>query len=145
MEVLTLLDTIKEMMERSATIPFSRKSLIDKDEVLDVVKEIEEKLPDELKQAKWVKEERQKILLDAQKEANDLIKEAENKIIAMIDEHEITKKAYEQKAEIIDSANAFSKDLISGTKEYADGILADLENNLKEKLELVKNNRKELK
>ena len=75
MEVLTLLDTIKEMMERSATIPFSRKSLIDKDEVLDVVKEIEEKLPDELKQAKWVKEERQKILLDAQKEANDLIKE----------------------------------------------------------------------
>ncbi|MBQ9267862.1 MAG: ATPase [Clostridia bacterium] len=145
MEVLTLLEAIKDMMDRSATLPFSKKTLINKDEVLDVVKEIEEKLPDELKQAKWVKEERQKILLDAQKEANDLIKEAENRIISMIDEHEITKKAYEQKAEIIDSANAFSKDLIAGTKEYADGILADLENSLKEKLEVVKNNRKELK
>ena len=145
MEVLTLLETIKDMMDRSATLPFSKKALINKDEVLDVVKEIEDKLPDELKQAKWVKEERQKILLDAQKEASDLIKEAENRIISMIDEHEITKKAYEQKAEIIDSANAFSKDLIAGTKEYADGILADLENTLKEKLETVKNNRKELK
>ena len=145
MEVLTLLETIKDMIDRSATLPFSKKTLVNKDEVLDVVKEIEEKLPDELKQAKWVKEERQKILLDAQKEANDLIKEAENRIISMIDEHEITKKAYEQKAEIIDSANAFSKDLIAGTKEYADGILADLENSLKEKLEVVKNNRKELK
>lgn len=145
MEVLTLLETIKDIMEKSATLPFSKKALIDRDEVLDVVNEIEEKLPDELKQAKWVKEERQKILLDAQKEANDLIKEAENRIISMIDEHEITKKAYEQKAEIIDSANAFSKDLIDGTKEYADGILAELENSLKEKLEVVRNNRKELK
>ena len=145
MEVLTLLETIKEILDRSATLPFSKKALIDKDEILDVVKDIEEKLPDELKQAKWVKEERQKILLDAQKEASDLIKEAENRIISMIDELEITKKAYEQKAEIIDSANAFSKDLIDGTKEYADGILADLENNLKEKLEVVRNNRKELK
>lgn len=145
MEVLTLLETIKDIMENSATLPFSKKALIDRDEVLNVVNEIEEKLPDELKQAKWVKEERQKILLDAQKEANDLIKEAENKIISMIDEHEITKKAYEQKAEIIDSANAFSKDLIDGTKEYADGILAELENSLKEKLEVVRNNRKELK
>ena len=143
--VLTLLETLEEMMDRSTKLPFTKKTLVDKEEVLDIIKEIRLKLPDELKQAKWVKEERQKILLDAQKEANDLIKEAENRIIGMIDEHEITKKAYEQKAEIIDSANAFSKDLISGTKEYADGILADLENNLKEKLEIVKNNRKELK
>ncbi len=145
MEVLTLLETLEDILERSSKVPFMKKNLIDKDEILDVVKEIRLKLPDELKQAKWVKEERQKILLDAQKEANDLIKEAENRIISMIDEHEITKKAYEQKAEIIDSANAFSKDLIDGTKEYADGILADLENNLKEKLETVKSNRKELK
>lgn len=143
--VLTLLETIEEIMDRSAKLPLTKKSLVDKEEVLDVVKDIRLKLPDELKQAKWVKEERQKILLDAQKEANELIKEAENRIIAMIDEHEITKKAYEQKAEIIDSANAFSKDLIAGTKEYADGILADLEENLKEKLDVVKNNRKELK
>ena len=143
--VLTLLETLEEMMDRSTKLTFTKKTLVDKEEVLDVVKEIRLKLPDELKQAKWVKEERQKILLDAQKEANDLIKEAENRIIGMIDEHEITKKAYEQKAEIIDSANAFSIDLISGTKESADGILADLENNLKEKLEIVKKTRKELK
>ena len=117
MEVLSLLETIEEMLNKSASIPLTKKSLIDRDELIDVVKEIRLKLPDELKQAKWVKEERQKILVDAQKEANQLIKEAENKIISMIDEHEITKKAYEQKAEIIDSANAFSKDLIDGTKK----------------------------
>lgn len=145
MEVLTLLETIEEMLEKSASIPLTKKALIDRDEIIDVVKEIKLKLPDELKQAKWVKEERQKILVDAQKEANQLIKEAENRIISMIDEHEITKKAYEQKAEIIDSANAFSKDLIDGTKKYADEILAELEANLQDKLTVIKENRSELR
>ena len=145
MEVLSLLETIEEMLNKSASIPLTKKSLVDRDELIDVVKEIRLKLPDELKQAKWVKEERQKILVDAQKEANQLIKEAENKIISMIDEHEITKKAYEQKAEIIDSANAFSKVLIDGTKKYADEILAELEANLQDKLAVIKENRSELR
>ena len=145
MEVLTLLETLEEMLNRSASIPLTKRTLIDRDELLSVVSDIKLKLPDELKQAKWVKEERQKILVDAQKEANQLIKEAENRIIAMIDEHEITKKAYEQKTEIIDSANAFSKDLINGTKKSADDILAELEANLQDKLDIIKDNRKELK
>ena len=145
MEVLTLLETLEEMINRSASIPLTKRTLIDKDELLSVVSDIKLKLPDELKQAKWVKEERQKILVDAQKEANQLIKEAENRIIAMIDEHEITKKAYEQKTEIIESANAFSKDLINGTKKYADDILAELEASLQEKIDIIKDNRKELK
>ncbi len=145
MEVLTLLETIEEMINRSTGVPLTKKTLIDKDEFLSLVNDIKIKLPDELKQAKWVKEERQKILVDAQKEANQLIKEAENRIIAMIDEHEITKKAYEQKTEIIDSANAFSKDLINGTKKYADDILAELEAALQQKIDTIKDNRKELK
>ena len=84
-------------------MPFTTKGMVDKDEMLEIIKEIRIKLPDELKQAKWVKEERQRILVEAQKEADGIVKEAENRIIAMIDEHEITRKAYEQKAEIIET------------------------------------------
>ena len=105
MEIFTLLDELEDLLERSRNLPFSAKTIVDKDEVLDLLKEIRLKLPDELKQAKWVKEERQRILVEAQKEADDIVKEAENRIIAMIDEHEITKKAYDQKAEIIETAN----------------------------------------
>ena len=98
MEIFTLLETLEEMLENSKSIPFSDKGIIDKEEMLEIIKEIRLKLPDELKQAKWVKEERQRILVEAQKEADDIVKEAENRIISMIDEHEITRKAYEQKA-----------------------------------------------
>ncbi len=145
MEVFTLLETLEDILEKSRSVPFSNKCVIDKEEVLELIKEVRLKLPEELKQAKWIKEERQRILVEAQNEANDIIKEAENRIISMIDEHEITRKAYEKKVEIIETANEMSREIKSGTEEYADGVLAGIEVALEDALKVIKNNRKELK
>ena len=81
MEIFTLLESLEDIIETSRNVPFSTKGLVDKEEILDLIKEIRIKLPDELKQAKWVKEERQRILMEAQKEADGIVKEAENRII----------------------------------------------------------------
>ncbi len=145
MELFTLLETLEEMLENSKTVPFSGKSIVEKEEILDIIKEIRLKLPDELKQAKWIKEERGRILVEAQKEADDIVKEAENRIISMIDEHEITRKAYEQKAHIIETANEMSREISKGTKDYADNLLEKIEVVLEDALKTVQNNRKELK
>ena len=67
MEIFTLLESLEDVIERSRSLPFSAKGIVDKEEILDLIKEIRLKLPDELKQAKWVKEERQRILVEAQK------------------------------------------------------------------------------
>ncbi len=145
MEIFTLLETLEECLEGAKSIPFTQKGIVDKEEILDIIKEIRLKLPDELKQAKWVKEERERILVEAQKEADGIVKEAENRIIAMIDEHEITRKAYEQKAQIIETANEMSREITNGTKEYADNILERLQIALQDALKTIENNRKELK
>ena len=85
-------------------------------------------------------------------EADDIVREAENRIIAMIDEHEITRKAYDQKAEIIETANEMSREISKGTKDYADAILANLESainnvsvSINEAIKTIEINRKELK
>ena len=145
MEIFTLLETLEDILEKSRNMPFSSKCIVDKEEVLDIIKEIRLKLPDELKQAKWVKEDRQKILVQAQNVADDIIKEAENRIISMIDEHEITRKAYEKKVEIIETANEMSREISKGTKEYADNVLSGIEVALEDALKVIRNNRKELK
>ena len=145
MEIFTLLDELEEYLEGARTLPFTSKALVDKEEILDIIKEIRLKLPDELKQAKWVKEERTRILVEAEKEAYGIVKEAENRIISMIDEHEITRKAYEQKAQIIETANEMSREISKGTKDYADNILEKVQTVLEDALKTVENNRKELK
>ena len=145
MEIFTLLETLEDIMEKGRNVPFSDKCIVDKEEILEIIKEIRLKLPDEIKQAKWVKEERQRILVEAQNEANDIIKEAENRIISMIDEHEITRKAYEKKVEIIETANEMSREIKSGTEDYADSVLEGIEVALEDALKVIRNNRKELK
>ena len=145
MEIFTLLDELEEYLEGAKTVPFTNKCIADKEDILDIIKEIRLKLPDELKQAKWIKEERNRILVEAQKEAEGIVKEAENRIISMIDEHEITRKAYEQKAQIIETANEMSREISKGTKDYADNILEKVESVLQDALRTIENNRKELK
>ena len=55
MEIFTLLDTLEDILDKSRNLPFSGKTIVDKEELLELLKEIRLKLPDELKQAKWVK------------------------------------------------------------------------------------------
>lgn len=145
MEIFTLLETLEDILEKSKKVPFTNKAVVDKDEIVEIIQEIRLKLPDELKQAKWIKEERQRILLEAQKEADGVVKEAESRIISMIDEHEITRKAYDQKNEIIETANEMSREISKGTKEYADSVLAGIEVALQDAMKVIQNNRKELK
>lgn len=145
MEIFTLLERLEEILDAGTKVPFSSKVMIDVEELKEVLEDIRLKLPDELKQAKWVKEERQRIMADAEAQAESLMKEAENKIIAMVDEHVITKQALDQKEEILESANKLSQEISVGTREYADSVLEKVEDVLKETLQLVHNNRKELK
>jgi vacuolar-type H+-ATPase subunit H len=145
MEILAVLETLEDLVEKSVSVPFSGKCLVDKEEILEIIKEVRLKLPDDIKQAKWVKEERQRILLEAQKEANNMVKEAEGKISSLVDEHEITKKAYEQANEIISSAQKNAREIRLGTKEYADSVLNKVEEILTDTIEVIKLDRQELK
>lgn len=145
MEILSILETLEDLVEKSISIPLSGKCLVDKEEILEIIKEIRLKLPDDMKQAKWVKEERQRILMEAQKEANDLIKDSEGKIAALVDEHEITKKAYEQANQIISTTQKNAREIRLGTRDYADSVLTKVEDILKDTMDVIRMNREELK
>ena len=145
MEILSILEALEDAVEKSVSVPFLGKCLIDKEEILELVKEARLKLPDDIKQAKWVKEERQRILMEAQKEANGIIKDAESKIASLVDEHEITKKAYEQANEIIGSAQKNAREIRLGTRDYADSVLNKVEDILKDAHDVIRMNREELK
>ena len=145
MEIFNLLETIEDMLENSKTLPFTSKAVLDKDELLDIIKEIRLKLPEELKQAKVIKEEHDRIIEKANEEAKEIVKEADNIIISMIDDHEIPKKAYEQKNKIIENANDMAREISNGTKAYADNILAGVQVTLEDALKVIQNNRKEVK
>lgn len=141
MDIEQLIDALEDKIDSCATIPLWGRGIIDKDELLDMIQDIRMKYPDEMKQAKWVKDERQRIINDAQKEAAGIIKAAEEKIAAMVNEHDITQQAYEKANQIVDSAQKNSHEIRVGANQYADDVLRALEEELIKTAETIRANR----
>ena len=141
MDIEQLIDALEDKIDSCTTIPIWGRGIIDKDELLDMIQDIRMKYPDEMKQAKWVKEERQRIINDAQKEAAGIIKAAEDKIAAMVNEHDITQQAYEKANQIVDSAQKNSHEIRVGANQYAVVVLRALEEELIKTAETIRANR----
>ncbi|HZX20823.1 MAG TPA: ATPase [Clostridia bacterium] len=144
MNVLKLLEELEDIVENCSSIPFVQKVLVDKGEILEIIKEIRINLPDEIKQAQWIKEERQRILAEAQQEADTISEEANKHIMSMIEENEITKLANEQAEKIITQAQTNAKEMRLGAKDYVNGLLESVELDLADLINTIKENRNEL-
>lgn len=146
------LAAIEKLIEEASRMPLSNKVLIDSDELRILVKEIRISLPDELKQAKWINEERKKIFTNAQVEADDIIHGAEDKI----DEQEIMVRAAEKATRLKEDTEAEIKDMLEKAEkqaeaikaaalEYTDGLLAEIQKHLDDFTDTIVENRRELK
>ncbi len=145
MEILEIIDKLEEKIDKAMNIPIINRSLMDKEELLADIEDIRLQLPEELKQARWMKEERKKIIAEAQSEAEGIIKAAEEKTIQMVQEHEITKKAYERATNMMDSAKANAQETKNQTLEYCDEILYGMQQKFEALVETLKESRSNLK
>ena len=130
MDIMEIIDMMEETIEKASAVPLTGKVMIDKDELLDYIQEIRLVYPDEMKEAKWVKEERQRILSEAENRAETIQKNAEETQMQLIDEHEITKCAYEQANELVNEAQKRAMEIKADTDQYVDDILNDAEHRL---------------
>jgi len=130
MEIMEIIDMMEETIDKAPTVPLSGKILVDKEDLLDYIQEMRLVFPDEVKEAKWVKEERERILAEAQTRSETMIKNAEEKVVQMIDEHEITKQAVEQANQMVNEAQTKAMEIKTDCDQYADDILNDLEKRL---------------
>ena len=132
MQIEEILASMEEYLEQAKGVPFSDKFMVDREKLFDMITDIRLKMPTEIEQSKWVLEEKNRIIVEAQQEAAQKIKEAEEERLKMINEHEVTKKAYAQAEEIVDNAKRVSKDMRMGAKEYADDLLMQIDDQMKQ-------------
>lgn len=141
MDIMEIVDMMEEAVEKASSVPLTGKVMIDKDEILDYLQEIRLIYPEELKEAKWVKEERQRILSEAEARADAIQKSAEETQMQLIDEHEVTKCAYEQANELVKNATERAIEIKTDCDQYVDDILNDAEKRLDMLLRKVREDR----
>ncbi|NMA96081.1 MAG: ATPase [Clostridiales bacterium] len=144
MDILDLLEVLEDELESGSSMPFTGKTLINSEHCLNIIRDIRLNLPDEIKQSQWIKREKDRILIEAQKEAELILKETKEHRRQLIEENEITQRAYDQSREILESAQAAAKEIRLGARYYADKVLEEVESYIKQQLEIVMENRSQL-
>ena len=127
MKVLELLDELDEIIEVASSVPVVRKVMVDPNEVREIVKEIRLELPDEIQQAQWIKNERQRILDEAKAEYESILNEARQKADALVENDEITVKAKARADEILRIAQENSQVMKMSILDYTDSMLYNLQ------------------
>lgn len=145
MDILNLLERIEDIIEESSKFPLSNKVMIDKEEILEVINEIRLKLPDEINRASWVAKERQRILNEAQSEADELIEKVKEQQKFLVEDNEITKQAQKYAKQLIEEAEIKANDMKIGAYNYSDEILSKLQEKIREINSIIEQNREVLK
>ena len=111
MKVLELLDEIEDIIDTASGFPLTGKIMVDASEILEIVKEIRVELPDEIQQAQWIKQERQRILDEAKKEYEDILNKAQQQAEALIENDDIVIRAKKRADEIMTISEENCKNL----------------------------------
>ena len=133
LNVMELLEYLEEILENAPKVPITGKAMIDTKEFEEVIEQIRNYLPDELKKAKWVMGEKDRILEDAQKEYQNVKKETMEMMRQNIENHDMVKEAKLRANEIIALAQRDAKAIRIGSREYSTEILSQLDKEIEEK------------
>ena len=111
MKVIKLIQEIKDILETAGGFPLTGKVMVDPDEIHDILKELKQELPEEIQQAQWIKNERQRILDDAKTEYDRVISAANEKAEQLVENDDITLRARKRADEIMRAAEQSIKEL----------------------------------
>lgn len=139
MDILHLIDRLETLITESFHLPFTSNVIVQEDAFLDIIDQMRVTIPEEVKLAKRTEAERERLLLQAQEEADRLVEMAREKTKSWADEHELVEVAQERAKEIEADAHRRAEEIISETDEYIVDQLSELEEQLLKTLTIVRN------
>ncbi len=137
-----LIGTIYEMVQDAKSVPFSGGNCsVERDRILDLLDEISNTLPGELKQARTIVESRNELITSAKREAEAIRKTAQAEAKQLVSEQAIYLEAKNQANETVRAAQEKIKELKQMTNDYVDDSLRQTEEAVAQALAEVRDTR----
>ena len=141
-----IISALYDMVQDARGVPLaSDKCIVERDKVLDMLDEIIAQLPAELKQARTIVESRNELIGQARREAETLIRQAQDKASQMVTEEAIYQEAKRQCQEMVQQTQTRMADLRKASNDYMDDALRRTEEAIAMSLEDVRDTRTKFK
>ncbi len=104
MDILHLVDRLEELFNESRPIPLTHSVIVDEDRILEIIDQMRISIPDEVKKAQQVIAQRDRVLAQAQEEANRTIGMAKQKVDELMGRDAIVQAAQTRSEQILAQA-----------------------------------------
>lgn len=127
MDILHLIDRLEEILNESRPIPLTHSVLVDEDRILDLIDQMRVAIPEEVKKAQQVLSQRDRILAQAQEEANRTLALARERSEQLVERDAIVAEANSRAEQIVREAHSSIDTIRSDADQYALDVLTRLE------------------
>ncbi len=127
LDIIFLLERLESLVATGRSLPLTRTAIIDRDAVLDLVDQLRVAIPEEVRAAKRINAEGERIIEKAEEEARSIISRAQEQAAFLIGERGLLELADEEGRQIIAAARSQAEMTRAGADDYALGLLETLE------------------
>lgn len=141
-----LMEELYSVVERAWHLPLSGgRAMVDGNEIKQLLDDLRDNLPQETRQARAIVADRNQILADSKREAEGIIRAAEERAKRMVMQDEITRQAKQQADAMIRNATSQSNEIRKATGEFVDDLLRRADDTLSENLTELRKTRQSIK
>ncbi len=139
-----LIRSALDLVQTAKAMPLSASVLVSREELAELLQAALDRMPDELRQARWLLKERDEFLAEKGREADNLLEEVRVQAERMVQRTEIVRQANHVAQRILDDANEEARRLRHEAEDYADQKLASFEIVLDRTMKTVQAGREKL-
>src|SRR5512142_451568 len=135
MDILQLIDRLEELFNESKSVPFTKNVMVDEDRMLDIIDQMRIAIPEEVKKAQQLLGQRDRVLAQAQEEANRTLEIARQKADQLTSKEMVMQEAQRRADQVLAQARAEAEN----TRADADDYVLQSLTQLQEELERISN------
>jgi cell division septum initiation protein DivIVA len=139
MDILQMIDRLEELLNESRPLPFTHNVIVDEDRMLDLIDQMRVSIPEEVKKAQQLLAQKDRLIAQAQEEANRTVNLARDKSSELVERDQVVQAAYTQAEQIKAQAHLDSEGIRRDADEYALETLRNLEMEMERAINQVRN------
>jgi hypothetical protein len=143
-DILYLLDQLEEVLGGGSRLPLTSRTLVDEQEILDILDQIRVSIPDELKEARRLTQDRDRVIADARIEADRIVRDADAQAVERVAEHSLVRVAEMRAADMEDRALRQAAEIRREADAYAYSVLQKLREQISQVAQTVDRGMSEL-
>jgi len=128
---------VLDLVSTARPMPLSSSVMINRDEVVELLEEALDRMPDELRAARWLLKEREEFLAKVRREGDDILDQARARAERMVQRTEVVKAAEARARQVVDKADDQARRMRLECEDFCDQKLASFEIVLERTMKMV--------